>query len=302
MQPYDMEEAVGGGSVTLAFRRNETRWRDEYLINLAAALVTGGDISHVELAIGNVPGSDGQQMSNVLRIYNDNVGVELCERTGKSPNYRYLQLGCTKGAEMRMLQFAQTQVGKPFNRWAMARSIFWPRKSTMNDFFCAELVAATLKVGNIMSRDSNPGAATPQSLYNMYKPHATTTGNPCVLRGISMNAQKAKTRFHTSRNSAMCAPVVQRHPPVPTAQAVQAAQAAPLAARNASSSRRATSASNCPTTCYCGSTTSPTESSDTRRGKYARVQCNEPSTAPCSPAEEAIRRAARGACARILKH
>lgn len=280
-----------GGSVTLAFRRNEKRWRDEYLINLAAALVTGGDISHVELAIGNVPGSDGQQMSNVLRIYNDNVGVELCERTGKSPNYRYLQLGCTKEAEQRMLEFAKQQVGKPFSRWGMARSIIWPRKTTFKDFFCAELVAATLKVGNIMSRDSNPGAATPQSLYNMYESHATTTGNPCVLRGISMNAQKSKHRHSSARHAPMTSPA----PPM-----ISNAVVAPAAL-------------------FHTGNPSTTASAAGREG-YTKVQCHETpvvnmsptasvarvmsgtQAAPAvrSPAEEAIRRAARGACARML--
>ena len=126
-----------GGSVTLIFRQIEPRWRDEYFLNLAAAFATGGDISHVEIAIGNQAGSDGHQMANVLRIYNDAVGVELCQRTGKSPNYRYLQLGCTKQSEQVMLDFARNQIGKPFNSWAMARSIIWPRKSTKRDYFCA---------------------------------------------------------------------------------------------------------------------------------------------------------------------
>ena len=189
----DLETCRGGGSVTLIFRRIEKRWRDEYLLNLAAAFATGGDISHVEIAIGNDPGSDGQQMSNVLRIYNDNTGAELCERTGRSPNYRYLQLGCTKDAEQRILTFAKMQIGKPFNNWAMARSILWPRKSTYRDYFCAELVAAALRAGGLMHVESNPGAATPQSLYHMYEKHAATTGNPYVLRGIKSTANTRKS-------------------------------------------------------------------------------------------------------------
>ena len=82
-QCYDIESQTHkgarthstGGSVTLIFRRIEKRWRDEYFLNLAAAFATGGDISHVEMAIGNAAGADGHQMSNVLRIFNDNVGV-----------------------------------------------------------------------------------------------------------------------------------------------------------------------------------------------------------------------------------
>lgn len=48
-----------------------------------------------------------------------------------------------------------------------------------------ELVAATLKYGGVMSQDSNPGAATPQSLFHLYEGRAATTGNPYVLRTIS---------------------------------------------------------------------------------------------------------------------
>jgi hypothetical protein len=202
-----------GGSVTLIFRRIERRWRDEYLLNLAAAFATGGDISHVEMAIGNEAGADGHQMSNVLRIFNDNVGVELCNRTGKHPNFQYLQIGCTKEAEHKMLEFARAQVGKPFNSWAMARSIIWPRKTNYRDYFCAELVAATLKVGGVMSKDSNPAAATPQSLFQLYERHATTTGNPCVLRTIASSQQQPPPRNSRTFIKTHRATTGQRAPP-----------------------------------------------------------------------------------------
>lgn len=35
-----------------------------------------------------------------------------------------------------------------------------------------------------MSSDSNAGAATPRSLYDMYSKHAAATGNPCTMRSI----------------------------------------------------------------------------------------------------------------------
>lgn len=182
-----------GGSVTLAFRKNDP-WYREHPLNVIAALATRGNMSHIECAIGMTPGSDGQQMSNVLRIYNDDVGVELCERTGRSPNYTYLQIGCSKAAEESILAFAKRQVGKPFNQWAMFRAGFWPRVTPCihengrnveaDNYFCAELVACALKTGGLMSIDSNPGAATPQSLYKMYRDHGATTGNPYVLRTL----------------------------------------------------------------------------------------------------------------------
>jgi hypothetical protein len=54
---------------------------------------------------------------------------ELTERTGKNPQYQYVQVGCSKKAEMAMLHFARQQVGKPFSSSGMARALLWPRES-----------------------------------------------------------------------------------------------------------------------------------------------------------------------------
>lgn len=48
--------------------------------------------------------------------------------------------------------------------------------------YCAELVAACLQRGGLMSSDSSPGAATPHSLYKMYKQQGAVSANPCTLR------------------------------------------------------------------------------------------------------------------------
>lgn len=52
-------------------------------------------------------------------------------------------------------------------------------------FCCAELVAAILKKGGLMASSSNPGAATPHSLYSLYKNQAAVTANPYTLRQFS---------------------------------------------------------------------------------------------------------------------
>ena len=62
------------GSVTLIFHRIAQRWRDEHVMNILAALLTHSDFSHVEMAIGEVVGQNGV-MTNVIRIFNDDVGV-----------------------------------------------------------------------------------------------------------------------------------------------------------------------------------------------------------------------------------
>ena len=66
----------------------------------------------------------------------------------------------------------------------MARSLVWPRQTDETSWFCAELVAAVLKVGGLMSFDSNPGAATPYSLYKMYSKQGAATANPYVLTSL----------------------------------------------------------------------------------------------------------------------
>ncbi len=150
------------------------------------------------------------------RIFNDPQGVELCERTGRNPSYTYLSLGCSKAAEARMLSFARQQVGKPFSNLGMARSLIIPRKTDGSSWcacppplrpsaprwvlgvsgtdlgqwphsgrFCAELVCAALKVGGLIALDSNPGCATPHSLYKLYSRQAAATANPFTLRNAN---------------------------------------------------------------------------------------------------------------------
>ena len=152
-------------------------------------------------------------MTNVCRVFNDKVGVELVERTGRSPHYVYQSLGCSKTAVSRMLRFAKTQcVGKPFSNTGMARSLLWPRQTDNSSFFCAgvpalhhpisrpvfkktrlvtsgvaraELVAAVLKEGGLLEASSNPGSATPETLHKLYQGRAAATANPYVLRDLN---------------------------------------------------------------------------------------------------------------------
>ena len=70
----------------------------------------------------------------------------------------------------------------------MARSIVYPRTTTNESFFCAELVAAVLKAGGLIDQASNPGAATPESLHSLFKNRASTTANPYVLRQTNLTS------------------------------------------------------------------------------------------------------------------
>lgn len=149
-----------------------------------------------------------------LLLVINQVGVELVERTGRSPHYVYQSLGCSKAAADRMLRFAKTHcVGKPFSNTGMARSLLWPRQSDYSSFFCAgafiamsqlfvlrlllsivnachalcaELVAAILREGGLLEASSNPGSATPETLHRVYQTRAAATANPYVLRDLSV--------------------------------------------------------------------------------------------------------------------
>ena len=173
-----------GSSVTLILYSLDSDWWKtgrEPLLNIVAAAAQRSTFTQVELAIGEDAGLRGE-MINVLRIFNDNTGVELAQRTGKNPNYQYIQLGCSKAAERAMLAWSHKQIGKPFSSVGMIRSIVWPRNTDSTSFFGAERVAACLKVGGLMSRDSNPGNATPASLHALYKSRGAVQANPYTLR------------------------------------------------------------------------------------------------------------------------
>lgn len=94
--------------MTLVFYKLQDRWWKEPALNLVAAAAQLSSFTHVELAIGSDPGARGQ-MTNVCRVFNDDVGeqspvvlrpsstnadvqttvlcagVELMARTGKNP-------------------------------------------------------------------------------------------------------------------------------------------------------------------------------------------------------------------------
>jgi len=55
---------------------------------LLAAAAQFSSYTHVEIAIGEHSGARGM-MANVARIFNDNSGAELCERTGRNPQVRF---------------------------------------------------------------------------------------------------------------------------------------------------------------------------------------------------------------------
>ena len=62
------------GSVTLIFYRVGAKWWKEPALNLLAAAAQRSAYTHVELAIGEDALDDGS-MTNVVRIFNDNIGV-----------------------------------------------------------------------------------------------------------------------------------------------------------------------------------------------------------------------------------
>lgn len=109
-----------------------------------------------------------------------------------------------------MLHFARSKcVGKPFSQYGMARSLVWPRQTDGESYFCAELVCAILKEGGLIDRTTNPGAATPQNLFELYVPIAAAAANPCTLREFqfqSVNPSASTASTASASASAASAP------------------------------------------------------------------------------------------------
>lgn len=188
-----MDSSLQLGNVTLIFYRVDKKSSKEPFLNRAAAYMTNSDFSHVEMSIGGDLSKAGL-MQNVVRIFNDKEGVAVTERTGINPNFLYMNLSCSKESEEAMLKFAKKQVGKPFSMIAMIRSITaWPRTTNEKDWFCAELVAATLQKGGNWSPDNNPATATPESLYRQFQPICAAAANPVVLHRFSGRNNGADT-------------------------------------------------------------------------------------------------------------
>ena len=143
-----------------------------------------------------------------------------------------------------MLAYARKAVGKPFSGVAMARAVLWPRQTTGENYFCAgapaseqtpthtrpewvhavsqvfcaELVAAILQEGGLLDRSSNPGGATPQSLYTLYVSRAASTANPYALKQLQqhMAQQTAQQQMMQSGLSASMAQALAHAAPHPT--------------------------------------------------------------------------------------
>ena len=152
-------------------------------------------------------------------------------RTGRNPQNLFIQLGCSKVAEHKMLHYVKAQcVGKPFSNYAMVRSLFWPRETDHTSFFCAgalacctrhvapslpppppphlppfslfcaELVASILKVGGLLDATCNPGSATPEMLHRIYAPRAAVSANPCLLRELHQHSPGAAAALGAGGN------------------------------------------------------------------------------------------------------
>ena len=92
----------------------------------------------------------------------------------------------------------------------------------MPQFCRAELVAAILQEGGLLDRGSNPGGATPQSLYTLYVSRAASTANPYALKQLQqhMAQQNAQQQMMQSGLSASMAQALAHHTqPPPATQA-----------------------------------------------------------------------------------
>ena len=184
---------------------------EEHWLNSLSAWVTGSKYCHVELIFGD----DEEGYFWSLQVYNGEP-VRFFRRKGLNPALVYVGVPCTKQQESKMKEFAQWAAGQKgnkalrFSKLAMFRAGIGIPRRTPNipqNVFCAELVARALQIGQKISMDSNPGAATPQVLWNMFSKSGALTGNPVVLNQI-MQSQNRQTKppkeWTDSRNLIGC--------------------------------------------------------------------------------------------------
>lgn len=86
-----MQSADSHGAFTVILYRMSKDRSKEPVLNRLAAWATNSEFTHVEIAIGSTAGADGQ-MTNVLRVFNDNVGV-VRQRACPAPR-RSRQFAC----------------------------------------------------------------------------------------------------------------------------------------------------------------------------------------------------------------
>ena len=155
----------------------------EIALNRSVARAQGSDITHVEMAIGDRTGINGE-LCNVCRVYSGGV-VEIEARTGLNPSFSYINMKCTKAQEDAMLRKAYSLKGVPFSWSGMMRSItMFPRTTDETSVFCSELIAILLQAGSLLDRTINPGSVTPEMIYQMFQKKGSTHANPFILNNM----------------------------------------------------------------------------------------------------------------------
>ena len=108
-----------------------------------------------------------------------------------------------------MEAFARAQVGKPFNKAGLYRSITpWSRACTDQEFFCSELMCRILQQGGLLL-DWEAGAMTPALLNTQLAHHLSVDGNPIAiaamrrLSGVRQHQQQQQQQHGVGCGSAL---------------------------------------------------------------------------------------------------
>lgn len=76
-----------------------------------------------------------------------------------------------------------------------------PRRRALVRRYCAELTAAVLQVGGLLHKQSNPGAATPSSLYELFAPRAAVAANPFKIHLLQQHHKQQQENQHDSEDA-----------------------------------------------------------------------------------------------------
>lgn len=92
-------------------------------------------------------------------------------------SWRFIRIIVTEEEELAMRNFSAFHIGKPFSTWGAIWAPIWPRQTTMQAFFCTEIVMLAMQHAGFVTNWRRPAAVLPHELYHYLKNDFARTEN-----------------------------------------------------------------------------------------------------------------------------
>lgn len=122
------------------------------------------------------------------------------ERVFSSPNYEWEWINVNEEDFNRAIDFAQKQIGKPYDPMGHVFLLFSPRTSDVNSpsWYCANLTMAILQQAVPITRGFHPGTTSTDDVYHIVNQH-TDKANFLSPMNKRMLAEQAHKNFTQTR-------------------------------------------------------------------------------------------------------